>query len=107
MEDVGIPFETGFKLNLQHEEVQFFFRKHWTLFLRILAFWLFVGILVFIVMLGFYGVVEGFSVQVLRPFFVFIATLIVFFYFNLFFLAVISFYFDMVIITDSRIIVTR
>ncbi|PIZ72033.1 hypothetical protein COY07_03895 [Candidatus Peregrinibacteria bacterium CG_4_10_14_0_2_um_filter_43_11] len=92
---------------LKYEEVQFFFRKHWIHFLRILFFGLLVGFLIFVVLLGFYGLINAFSIQVLRPFFVFIAIIGSFIYLNMFFLQIINYFFDVVIITDARIVIAR
>lgn len=95
------------KPDFRYEEIQFFFRKHWLSFLEIVFFGLFIGFLLFIVILGFYEIVEAVGVAWLRLPFVFITAGLTFLYFNFFFLRVINYFFDLVIVTTHRVIITR
>ncbi len=107
MANDDLKWGTEFKPDFRYEEIQYFFRKHWTHFLKILVLGLLLGLLVFLIVLGLYGLVEGFSIQILRPFFVFVTILLIFVYFNLFFLEIVSYFFDVVIVTDHRIIISQ
>lgn len=102
-----LQLETGFKPDFRYEQVQFFFRKHWSYFLRIILSGLFIGLLLLVVIAGLYGLAKVFNFISVRFFLFFVGQIGVFLYLTLFFLEIFSYYFDIVIVTDHRIILVR
>lgn len=101
------PFGTGFKPDFRYEQVQFFFRKHWTHFFKIIFSGLLIGALVTVIIAALYGLAQVFPLPALRAFLFFVSFAGVFLYLTLFFLEIFSYYFDIVIVTDHRIILVR
>lgn len=92
---------------LKYEEIQFFLRRHWTHFLKPVFFGFLIGSmgLLFFLVLG--SVIIAFKIIFFYPLFAFLAIVVFIFYINAFFLQVINYYFDLVIVTDHRIIVSK
>ncbi|MFH0820591.1 MAG: hypothetical protein V1908_02345 [Candidatus Peregrinibacteria bacterium] len=95
------------KADFRSEPVQFFFRKHWTYFSKIVILGILIGLLVLMVMIGLYGLVRVFPVYPLRVFFVFVALIGSFLYLTLFFLELLSYYFELTIVTSHRVILVQ
>ena len=99
--------EYDFKGQLKYETIQFFFRRHWVRFVRPIFFSTLVGLLFFVILLALGRLVIFLDFTFLRAFFVFTVMIISVIYLNIFFLQIINFYFDLTIVTDSRIIITH
>lgn len=91
----------------KYEVVQFFIRKHWTYFLKFVVFGIAIGLLITLFFLIFGSVISFFGLIIFYPFFAFLATIVGVIYLNTFFLQLFNFYFDVVIVTDCRIILSR
>ena len=91
----------------KYDEIQFFFRKHWTKFLRPLIFGLTVGLLAafFFLILG--SILAVFQMTVFYAFFAFMVVVFSIIYINIFFLPIFNYFFNVIIITDCRIIISR
>jgi len=91
----------------RYEEIQFFLRRHWTHFLKPVIFGFLIGFmgLLFFLVLG--SIIILFRITFFYSFFAYFVILISVLYINTLFLQIINYYFDMVIVTDSRIIVSR
>ncbi len=92
---------------LKYEEVQFFFRKHWTHFLKPLLLGFIVATMIFIFFFVMGSIITLFKITFFYPFFAFFLITASILFINTFFLQVINYYFDLVIVTDSRIIVSK
>ena len=92
---------------LKYEGIEFFFRRHWTHFLKPIFFGFLIGTmgLLFFLILG--SVIILFKITFFYSFFAFLVIIISILYINTLYLQIINYYFDMVIVTDSRIIVSR
>ncbi len=95
------------KADFRSEPVQFFFRRHWTHFLKLVILGIFIGLLVLMVMMGLYGLARVFPIYPLRVFFVFATLIGSFLYLTLFFLELLSYYFELTIVTDHRVILVQ
>ena len=91
----------------KYEQVQFFFRKHWTHFLKPVIFGLVIGLLALFFFLVFGSILTFFRITVLYPFFAFLVIIFAIFYLNTFFLQIFNYYFNVIIITDCRIVIAR
>lgn len=99
--------EQDFKGQLKYEHFQFFFRKHWVQFIQSILFSIPVGLLTF-VMLLFLGRLTLFvDIMFIRAFYVYFTLLTSIGFLLLGALQLFNFYFDMVIVTDSRIIIVK
>ncbi len=92
---------------LDYEEVQFFFRKHWTHFLKPLIFGLTVGLLSLLTSLVIGAIITVFKISFLYTSFAFLVIIVSIFFINTFFLQLFNFYFNVIIITDCRIVIAR
>lgn len=92
---------------LDYEEVQFFFRKHWTHFLKPLIFGLTVGLLSLLTFLVIGAIVTLFKITFLYIPFAFLVIIISIFFINTLFLQLFNFYFNVIIVTDCRIVIAR
>ena len=99
--------EYDFQGQLRYEKSQFFFRRHWARFLLIIFFGLVVGLLVFITLMGLIGLMTYVDLGFMRAFFAFTILIIAIVYWQIFFLQIINYYFDLVIVTDCRVIIIR
>ena len=100
--------ERGFiPIQPKYEEIQFFFRKHWTHFVKPLIFGFLVGALTFLffLVMGFF--VMMFRITFFYSLFAFMLMIVAILFIDIFFLQVINYYFDVVIVTDHRIIVCK
>lgn len=91
----------------KYEVVQFFIRKHWTLFLKMIIFGLAIGLLLFLFFLSFGAIITTFGVTILYPFFAFLAIIISIFFINTLFLQTFNYFFQIVVVTDCRIIISK
>ncbi len=92
---------------MKNERIQFFFRKHWTHFLKPCFFGVAIGLLVLFAYLLIGAVIMSFGVTFLYAFFAFLVIISAIFVINTFFLQLFNFYFNVIIVTDYRIIVAR
>lgn len=99
--------EHDFKGQLKYEHFQFFFRKHWIKYIQPILFSLPVGLLILVILL-FLGRLT------LLVDFIFVRAVYVYFtlttsvgFLLLVALQMINFYFDMIIVTDTRILIIR
>ena len=100
-------YDYDFQGQLKYEKFQFFFRRHWLRFIKPLFSFIPFGILLF-----FFFFVAGkfifvINVYYLNVFYAFTAMLISIFYINAFLLKIIHHFFDLVVVTDSRILIIR
>ena len=99
--------EYDFKGQLKYENFQFFFRRHWMRFLQPIFFTLPVGLLMFIILFILGRLAFMVDLAFIRAFFVFFAMIVTIGFLDIFFLQIINYYFDLVIVTDARILIIR
>lgn len=99
--------EYDFKGQLKYENYQFFFRKHWVHFLKPLFLMIPVFLLIFIILLGLGRLALMIDLLFVRVLYIVIANITTIIFLTIFFLQIINFYFDLVIVTDCRIIIAR
>lgn len=92
---------------MKYETVQFFFRKHWTHFLKPIIFGLIVSLFAVFVFLIFGTIISVFGLNFLNPLFGFLVIITTIFIIDIFFLQLFNFYFNVIIVTDSRIVIAR
>jgi hypothetical protein len=92
---------------LKYEEIQFFFRKHWTHFLKPLFLGLLIATMIFVFFLVMGSIVTLFKITFFYSLFAFLLITVSILFIDTFFLQVINYYFDVVIVTESRIIVSK
>ena len=92
---------------LKYEEIQFFLRKHWTHFLKPLFFGLMIGsmALLFLILVGI--ALTLFKITFFYSLFAYLTMIISILFIDTFFLQIINYYFDVVIVTDNRIIISK
>jgi hypothetical protein len=104
MVDAGLEFKGS---PVKEEKIQFFFRRHWTRFLYEIFFASLTTVLIGMIlyMLGrlFLLVPPGF----IRSFYAFFALTLTGAYIHIFFLRIINYFFNFVIVTDHRILIVR
>jgi len=91
----------------KYEEVQFFFRKHWTHFLKPLVFGLAIGLLGLFFFLVLGSVITVFRVTIFYSLFAFLAILSFAVFIHTFFIQLFNYYFNVIIVTDCRIVIAR
>ena len=91
----------------KYETIQFFFRKHWTHFLKPIIIGLVVGLLAVFFFLVFGTLLNLFNFNILYPFFAFVIIILSVLYINVVFLQLFNFFFNIIIVTDCRIIISR
>ncbi len=96
-----------FKGQLKYEHFQFFFRKHWVKFMEPILFSIPVGLMIFAVLVFLGRLTLLVDYEFIRAFYVHFTLLTSIGFLLLASLQLINFYFDMVIITDSRVLVVR
>jgi hypothetical protein len=91
----------------KYEEIQFFIRKHWTHFIGPIVFGILIGVMaaLFFLILGY--IVTLFRITLFYSLYSFTLIIVSILYINTFFLQVINYFFDLVIVTDHRIIINR
>jgi hypothetical protein len=99
--------EQDFKGQLKYEHFQFFFRKHWVKFIQPILFSIPVGLLIVVILIFLGRLTELVNYEVVRAFYVDFTLIISMGFFIIASLQVINFYFDMVIVTDSRILIVK
>lgn len=97
--------EHDFKGQMKYEHFQFFFRRHWVKFIHPILFSLPVGLLI-LVILVFLGRLTLFvDIIFIRAFYVYFTLITSIGFILLGSLQLFNFYFDMVIITDARVLI--
>ncbi len=91
----------------KNEEIKFFVRKHWLRFFRIIFFGLAVGLFIFVALVAFGGFFERIQFEFIRAFYVFFVMVISIIFLNIFFLQIINYFFDMLIVTENRILIVK
>lgn len=91
----------------KYEEIQFFFRKHWTHFLKPLVFGLAIGLLALFFLLVLGSVIMVFRITIFYSLFAFLAILTFAVFIHTFFIQLFNYYFNVIIVTDCRIIIAR
>lgn len=99
--------EHDFKGQLKYENFQFFFRKHWVKFIKPILFSLPVGLLVLVILMILGRLTLFVDYVFVRAFYVYFTLFISVGFFLLASLQMVNFYFDMVIVTDSRILIIK
>jgi hypothetical protein len=99
--------EHDFTGQLKYEHYQFFFRHHWVKFLHPFFLMLPVFLLIFIILLGLGRLALMVNLMFIRVFYVIFAIIVIIIFLTIFFLQVMNFYFDLVIVTDCRILIAR
>jgi len=99
--------EQDFKGQLKYEHYQFFFRKHWVKFIQPILFSIPVGLLILVIFLFLGRLTLLVNYEAVRAFYVHFTLIVSVGFFIISSLQVINFYFDMVIVTDSRILIVK
>jgi len=99
--------EHDFKGQMKYEHFQFFFRKHWVKFIQPILFSIPVGLLLLVILLFLGRLTLFVDVIFIRAFYVYFTLLISVIFLMLGALQLFNFYFDMVIVTDSRVIIVK
>lgn len=99
--------EQDFKGQLKYEHFEFFFRKHWVKYIQPILFSLPVGLLILVILLLSGRLTLLVEYEVVRSIYVHFTIITSIGFFIIASLQVINYYFDMVIVTDSRILVIR
>jgi len=99
--------EFDFKGQLKYENFQFFFRKHWMRFMYPFFFTLPLSLLVILLLVVIGRFAMMVDVVFIRAFYAFTAMVTVIVFLIIFFLQIFNYYFDMVIVTDARILIIR
>jgi hypothetical protein len=99
--------EHDFKGQLKYEHYQFFFRRHWMKFLKPIFFILPIVFLILVILIILGRLTLMVDLIFVRVFYVFFAMILTIVFLTIFFLQVINFYFDLVIVTDCRILIVR
>lgn len=99
--------EQDFKGQLKYEHFQFFFRKHWVRFVQPIFFSIPVGLLMFVILLFLGRLTELVDYSAVRAFYVLFTLIISIGFFIISSLQVINFYFDMLIVTDFRVLIIK
>jgi len=92
---------------MKYETVQFFFRKHWTNFLKPFIFGTTLGLLALFSFLIIGIIIVVFRISLLYSLFAFLAIVVSIFIINTFFLQLINYFFHVVIVTNHRIIIAH
>jgi len=99
--------EQDFKGQLKYEHFQFFFRKHWVKFVQPILFSIPVGLLIFVILLFLGRLTELVDYTAVRAFYVLFTLVISIGFFIISSLQVVNFYFDMLIVTDFRVLIIK
>ena len=96
-----------FQGQLKYEHFQFFFRKHWVKFIHPILFSTPVGLLILVILIFLGRLTMLVDYELIRAFYVYFTLIISVGFFLLASLQMINFYFNMVIVTDTRIIIVK
>lgn len=99
--------EHDFKGQLKYEHFQFFFRKHWVKFIKPILFSIPVGLLMLVILMILGRLTLFVDFIFVRAFYVYFTLFISVGFFLLASLQMINFYFDMIIVTDTRILIIK
>lgn len=99
--------EQDFKGQMKYEHFQFFFRKHWVKFIHPILFSLPVGVLILVILMFLGRLTLFVDILFIRSFYVYFTLIISIGFFLLGALQLFNFYFDLVIVTDSRILIIK
>lgn len=100
-------YDYDFQGQLKYEHFQFFFRRHWLRFIKPFFSFIPFGVLLFTLFFVAGKFISIIDVYYLSVFYAFIAMLTSVFYINAFSLKVIHHFFDLVVVTDCRILIIR
>lgn len=92
---------------MKYEKVHFFFRKHWTHFLKIVIFNLTLSLIALFALLIIGAFITVFHITMLYTFFAFLVIILSLFVINTSVLQLFSFFFNVVIVTNNRIIISN
>jgi len=92
---------------LKFETVQFFFRKHWTHFLKPLISGVTLGLLAVFALLVIGAVITVFKITILYAVYAYLVIIVSLLIINVFFLQLINYYFNLVIVTNHRIMIVH
>jgi hypothetical protein len=92
---------------MKYEKVQFFFRKHWTNFLKILILDLTLTLIALLALLIMGAIITAFHITMLYAFFGFLVIVLLLFVINTSVAQMFNFFFNVVIVTNNRIIITK
>jgi len=92
---------------MKYEKVQFFFRKHWTNFLKMLVLNLTLILIALLAILIIGMVITAFRIMMLYAFFGFLVIILLLFVINISAAQMFNFFFNVVIVTNNRIIITK
>lgn len=92
---------------LKYEYIQFFFRKHWTKFLAPLVTGSTIGLLALFALIVIGTIITVFRITMLYATFAFLVMIVSVLFINIFFLQLINFFFNIVIVTNHRILVVH
>lgn len=96
-----------YNLISKYETVQFFFRKHWTHFLKPIVIGFVVGLLAVFFFLIMVALINLFGFNFFYPFFAFLAIIVSIIFIHVFSLQLFNFFFNVIVVTDCRIIISR
>ncbi|MFH0838334.1 MAG: PH domain-containing protein [Patescibacteria group bacterium] len=99
--------EHDFKGQMKYEQYQFFFRKHWVKFIQPILLSLPVGLLILVILIFLGRLTLLVNIAFIHVFYVHFTLLTSIGFLILAGLQMINFYFDMVIVTDSRILIVK
>jgi hypothetical protein len=91
----------------KYEEIQFFFRKHWTHFMKPIIFGLLIGAMTFFFLWALGYLVLMLKISFFYSLFAFFSITVSILFIDAFFLQIINYFFDLVVVTDHRIIVNK
>ena len=99
--------ESDFKGQLKYEDIQFFFRRHWVRFIKA-AFFTFPIVLLIIFILVLFGrLTLMIDFMFVRVFYILFTMVISAIFLNVAFLQLINYYFHMVVVTSTRILIVN
>ena len=94
-----------FNGQLKYETIQFFFRKHWISFIEPISYFIPIGFFIAVLLLGLGSVVITLDIHILKVLYFFFSIMIIIGFLNISLLRFINYYFNLVIVTDCRIII--
>ena len=97
--------EQDFKGQLKYEDIQFFFRRHWVRFIKAAFFTFPVALLIIFILILFGRLALMIDFLFFRAFYIFFTMIISAAFLNITCLQLINYYFHMVIVTNTRIII--
>jgi hypothetical protein len=99
--------QNDFKGQLKYEHFQFFFRKHWIRFIQPILFTIPVGLLILVILMAVGQVTLLVDYTFVRALYTHFTLIVAVIYLMLASMQMINFYFDMCIVTDTRILIIK